>query len=210
MALDRVLQLGLAGARIEFEIAVERVEAEQVPMGPSARRRTGPTVTDRAEVVSPLPGPGLALAQPARAWIKPPGDPVREDTVRRVRVVHEARQRARLLGDARPAKRGRDILTVAGEVLRDRLRVLERVALEGELTNHHILCRGGPGAKPSGVRKLGPGSGWSGRSSIGGERVAGGPPLAATAQESDSGLFEMGGTRQCANQPVLEAPALMV
>jgi hypothetical protein len=68
---------------------------------------------------------------------------VREDTARRVRVVHEERQRARLLGDARPAKRGRDILTVAGEVLRDRLRVLERVALEGELAHHHICAEAG-------------------------------------------------------------------
>ena len=62
---DRLLQVDLSCTRMELEIVVQGVEAENVAVAPVPRRRTGPAVADPSEVVSPLAGRGLALAQPA-------------------------------------------------------------------------------------------------------------------------------------------------
>src|SRR6266511_597542 len=138
MPLDRLLQVGLSGTRAEVKIAVEGVQAEDVAMAPVPRWRAGATVATRSEVISSLPGRRLSLPQSARAWGESPGDPVREDTARRVRIVDEERQRPCLVWGVRPAKRRREILTVAGVSLRDRLRVFEGAGLEGELAHQQV------------------------------------------------------------------------
>src|SRR5438093_2626282 len=138
MPFDRVLQVGLSGARAEVKLAVERVQAEDVAMAPVSRWGARATVAARSEVISSLPGRRLSLSQSARAWGEAPGDPVREDAARRVRIVDEQRERSRLVWGVRPAKRRREVLTVAGVSLRDRMRVFEGAGLEGELVHQQV------------------------------------------------------------------------
>src|SRR5205823_11076878 len=109
--LDRLLQLALRSAGAKLELHVEGVQAEDVAVAPVTRRRAGAAVAGRAEIVLALTRRRLALTQPACSRIEPPGEPVREGAARGVRVVDNERQRARPLGQVRPAKRRRDILT---------------------------------------------------------------------------------------------------
>src|SRR6266480_231574 len=138
--LDRLLELGLRSAGAKLELRVERVQAEDVAVAPVARRRAGAAVAGRAEVVLALARRRLALAQPACSRIESPGGPVREDAARGIRVVDNERQRPRPLGHVRPAKRRRDILTLAAVAAGDRLCVVEAAALEAECVHQQVRC----------------------------------------------------------------------
>ena len=138
MPFDRLLQLGLRSASGKLELRVQGIQAEDVTVRPVARRRAGTAVAGRTEVVSPLARRGLALAEPACCRIETPGNPVREDTARGVRIVDDQGQRLRPRGHVRPAKRRRDIITFAGMAVGDRLRVLEGAAFEGELGHQQV------------------------------------------------------------------------
>src|SRR5919106_601521 len=70
----RLLQVGLSCTRVELELLVQGVEAEDVAVASVPRRRTRSAVADLAEVVSPFTGRRLALAEPACAWIESPRD----------------------------------------------------------------------------------------------------------------------------------------
>src|SRR4029453_5548354 len=114
--LDRLLQLGLSRAGSELEIAVRRVEAKDVTRRPVPPRGARPSVADRSEVV--------------------------EHASRRIRVVDQQCQRSRFFGNVCPAKRWRDIVTVTGVPARDRARVLEDAALEGQRGHQQVRWSG--------------------------------------------------------------------
>jgi hypothetical protein len=93
-------------------------------------------------VVSPRAVCRLAFTQAARTPIESPRDPMGEHASRRIRVVDQQCQRSRFFGNVCPAKRWRDIVTVTGVPARDRVRVLEDAALEGQRGHQQVRWSG--------------------------------------------------------------------
>jgi hypothetical protein len=141
MLFDRPLQLSLVRTSARVNGGVEGVEAEDVAVTSMAGWRARPAVAARAEVVPPLHWRGLAFAEPAGTRVESPRDPVRENAPRRVRIVHDQRQRTRFLGNVLPGQRRREILAVARVLARDRLRMPEGAALERELRHQQASRR---------------------------------------------------------------------
>jgi hypothetical protein len=116
VALERAVDRLAVGSVGRVELPVERVQAEDVAVGTVAGRRGGALVAVGAESVPSLVRSRLALAEPVRAGIDPPGEPVREGAARRVGVVDDECECACPFRRVRPDERRRDV--VAPQVCR--------------------------------------------------------------------------------------------
>lgn len=139
VVLHGAFDVGFDGAGLEVKFRIEGVELEEIAMRP-AGWRTGTTVAEFVEIVTALVGAVGELlpvgdvfrefASADRQVVENPMDPSAGGGVR---IVHDEREGLRGGGRIVPGELGRNVKSVAGECLGDRLAGRERVGgkLEG-------------------------------------------------------------------------------
>jgi hypothetical protein len=138
VAVERPVELVTVRPRLEVELGVERVEAEEVAV--AAVRRAGAGVASRSEAVAPFARRGLALIEAVGARIDAPREPMGEGAHRGVRVIHDEGQEARSRRRAREGQRWRGL-----EALRIRERRRPRMPNQlGAHIEQRIVGAGSP------------------------------------------------------------------
>jgi hypothetical protein len=99
--LERPLELPAGGTRLEVELGIQCVEAEEVTVGAVTAWRTRARVAGNTEAVPTLARRSLAFADAARGGIDAPGEPVIDGTGGGVRVIHDQGERTRSLRNTR-------------------------------------------------------------------------------------------------------------
>src|SRR5690349_9404825 len=126
MPLHGPLDVGLRRAHFQIQFRIQRIQLEEISVR-IARRRTGPSVPDFAEIVSPLPGAirkllllRHAFRQFSRVRRQVEQHPMNPRARRSIGVVHNQREALRLCRRLRPVELRRGIRPIARKFLGNR------------------------------------------------------------------------------------------
>ena len=109
------IEFGAAHTRLQIQFGIEREDFEKITMRSGGR--TGAAVIAFAKIVRALDRASgcTVLADSCRFRIDVPGDPMRKQTARRIRIIDNQDQRFRFIRDATDLQFRTDVRSVTGE-----------------------------------------------------------------------------------------------